>query len=109
MEAVNRKFQLAARPVGLPKPSDWEHTSTPVPEPGESEVLVKVEREWTRPTGARRWVQTLIVFLADWLPLVTLLAAAAVTDAIDGVMKRPAALRTLAYASLFCFAYASST
>jgi NADPH-dependent curcumin reductase len=42
MEAVNRKFQLAARPVGLPKPSDWEHTSTPVPEPGEMEVLVKV-------------------------------------------------------------------
>jgi NADPH-dependent curcumin reductase CurA len=42
MEAVNRQFQLAARPVGLPKPSDWEHTSTPVPEPGEGEVLVKV-------------------------------------------------------------------
>jgi hypothetical protein len=42
MEAVNRQFQLAARPVGLPKPSDWEHTSNPVPEPGEAEVLVKV-------------------------------------------------------------------
>jgi hypothetical protein len=43
-----------------------------------SEVLGTVEHEWTRPTGARRWVQTLVIFLADWLPLVALLGAAAV-------------------------------
>jgi hypothetical protein len=27
---VNHKVRLAARPVGLPKPSDWQHTSEPV-------------------------------------------------------------------------------
>jgi NADPH-dependent curcumin reductase CurA len=43
MEAVNHQYRLAARPVGLPKPSDWEYTEEPVPEPGEGEVLVKVE------------------------------------------------------------------
>jgi NADPH-dependent curcumin reductase len=42
MDAVNRQIRLAARPVGLPKPSDWSHTEEPVGEPGEGEVLVKV-------------------------------------------------------------------
>lgn len=42
MDAVNRQIRLAARPEGLPKPSDWSHTEEPVPEPGEGQVLVKV-------------------------------------------------------------------
>jgi NADPH-dependent curcumin reductase CurA len=42
MDLVNHQFRLAARPVGLPKPSDWEYTEEPAPEPGEGEVLVKV-------------------------------------------------------------------
>jgi NADPH-dependent curcumin reductase CurA len=42
MDAMNRQVRLAARPVGLPKPSDWEHTEEPVAEPGDGEVLVKV-------------------------------------------------------------------
>jgi hypothetical protein len=42
MDAVNHQIRLAARPVGLPKPSDWAHTEEPVPEPGEGEVLVKI-------------------------------------------------------------------
>jgi NADPH-dependent curcumin reductase CurA len=42
MDAVNRQVCLAARPVGLPKASDWEHTEEPVAEPGDGEVLVKV-------------------------------------------------------------------
>ncbi|HEV3318287.1 MAG TPA: NADP-dependent oxidoreductase [Solirubrobacteraceae bacterium] len=42
MDAVNHQVRLAARPVGLPKPSDWSHTEEPIPEPGEGEVLVKV-------------------------------------------------------------------
>jgi hypothetical protein len=33
------------------------------------EVLSRVEHEWTKPTGGRRWVQTVLIFLADWLPL----------------------------------------
>jgi energy-coupling factor transporter ATP-binding protein EcfA2 len=43
-----------------------------------AEALGQVEHEWSQPTGARRWVQRIVVFLADWLPLITLLAAAAV-------------------------------
>ena len=43
MDAVNRQFRLAARPVGLPKPTDWDHTEEPVPEPADGEVLVQVQ------------------------------------------------------------------
>jgi len=42
MDDVNHQFRLAARPVGLPKPSDWQYTEEPVPEPGDGEVLVKI-------------------------------------------------------------------
>ncbi|HEY5428297.1 MAG TPA: NADP-dependent oxidoreductase [Solirubrobacteraceae bacterium] len=43
MDAVNRQVRLAARPVGLPKQTDWDHTEEPVTEPGDGEVLVKVK------------------------------------------------------------------
>jgi NADPH-dependent curcumin reductase CurA len=42
MDAVNHQLRLAARPVGLPKPSDWSHTEEPIPTPGEGEVLVQI-------------------------------------------------------------------
>jgi NADPH-dependent curcumin reductase len=42
MDGVNHQYRLAARPVGLPKPSDWEYAEAPVPQPGEGEVLVKI-------------------------------------------------------------------
>jgi NADPH-dependent curcumin reductase len=42
MDAVNHQFRLAARPVGLPKPSDWTYAEEPVREPGDGEVLVKI-------------------------------------------------------------------
>ncbi len=42
MPAVNRQFRLAARPVGMPKPSDWSFTEGPMPEPGDGEVVVEV-------------------------------------------------------------------
>jgi NADPH-dependent curcumin reductase CurA len=42
MEAVNHQIRLAARPVGLPKPSDWSETEEPVGEPADGEVLVRV-------------------------------------------------------------------
>ena len=42
MDAVNHQVRLAARPVGLPEPSDWSFTEEPVAEPGDGEVLVKV-------------------------------------------------------------------
>jgi NADPH-dependent curcumin reductase CurA len=41
MDATNHQVRLAARPQGLPKPSDWDHTEEPVRDPGDGEVLVK--------------------------------------------------------------------
>ena len=39
---INHQYKLAARPVGLPKRSDWTVTEEPVRQPDEGEVLVKV-------------------------------------------------------------------
>ncbi len=41
MNLINHQFRLAARPVGLPKRSDWNYTEEPVKDPGPGEVLVK--------------------------------------------------------------------
>lgn len=43
MTATNRQFRLAARPVGLPRGSDWTLVEEPVPQPGEGEFLVRNE------------------------------------------------------------------
>ena len=40
MSDINRKFTLAARPVGYPKPSDFNLATEPIPVPKDSEVLV---------------------------------------------------------------------
>ena len=40
---VNRQFRLAARPVGLPRASDWSLVEEPVREPGEGEFLIRIE------------------------------------------------------------------
>jgi hypothetical protein len=40
-DAINHQVRLAARPVGLPKRSDWQFTETPMPQPGDREVLVR--------------------------------------------------------------------
>jgi NADPH-dependent curcumin reductase CurA len=40
-DAINHQVRLAARPVGLPKRSDWQFTETPLPKPGDREVLVR--------------------------------------------------------------------
>jgi NADPH-dependent curcumin reductase CurA len=39
---INHQYRLAARPVGLPKPSDWNRTEEPARAPAEGEVLVRV-------------------------------------------------------------------
>ncbi|NBO93712.1 MAG: hypothetical protein EBV06_15590 [Planctomycetia bacterium] len=41
---------------------------------GLMDVLDSVEKQWTRPTGSRKLVQSAVVFLADWIPPATLLA-----------------------------------
>ena len=40
---VNRQFRLAARPVGLPKASDWTLTGEPLRDPADGELLVRIE------------------------------------------------------------------
>lgn len=42
MPTINHQVRLAARPVGLPKESDWKFAEEPVPEPGEGQFLVKI-------------------------------------------------------------------
>ncbi len=39
---TNQQYLLAARPVGLPKKRDWQFKESPVPEPSDGELLIKV-------------------------------------------------------------------
>jgi NADPH-dependent curcumin reductase len=41
MTLVNHRFTLAARPVGLPKPTDFQYGEAPVREPAAGELLVR--------------------------------------------------------------------
>ena len=43
MTPTNAQWRLAARPVGLPKPSDWEYVEEPAAEPADGQFLVQVE------------------------------------------------------------------
>jgi NADPH-dependent curcumin reductase CurA len=42
VSTVNHKWELAARPVGLVKRSDWKYAEEPVREPRDGELLVKI-------------------------------------------------------------------
>jgi NADPH-dependent curcumin reductase CurA len=42
MTATNHQVRLAARPLGLPKRSDWQFTEEAVPEPQDGQIVVKV-------------------------------------------------------------------
>ncbi len=42
MSTTNRQVRLAARPVGMPKRSDWNFTEETLPEPREGEFAVKI-------------------------------------------------------------------
>jgi NADPH-dependent curcumin reductase CurA len=42
MDIINHQFRLAARPVGLPKPSDWTYTQETIHDVKEGEILVKL-------------------------------------------------------------------
>jgi NADPH-dependent curcumin reductase len=42
MSKLNHKFELAARPVGMPKRTDWAYREEPVREPVEGELLVEI-------------------------------------------------------------------
>src|SRR3954451_9308201 len=40
-ERANAQIRLASRPSGLPTAENWEHTTEPVPEPGDGQLLVR--------------------------------------------------------------------
>jgi NADPH-dependent curcumin reductase len=42
LNILNHKFELAARPVGMPKRSDWKYVEEPVREPSEGELLARI-------------------------------------------------------------------
>ncbi len=42
MSPTNHQVRLAARPSGLPQPSDWNRTEEPVPAPGAGEFVVAI-------------------------------------------------------------------
>ena len=52
---TNKQVRLAARPDGLPKDSDWTFDESPLPVPGEGEVLVKVSHVSLDP-AMRSWM-----------------------------------------------------
>lgn len=43
MNAINHQFRLAARPVGMPKRSDWQYVEEPVREPADGELLIQMQ------------------------------------------------------------------
>ena len=55
MNSTNRQVRLAARPSGLPKDTDWEVTSEPVPAPGPGEFVVAVSHVSVDP-AMRGWM-----------------------------------------------------
>jgi len=55
MSQDNHQVRLAARPSGLPRESDWELSSEPVPVPGHGEFVVAVEYVAIDP-AMRRWI-----------------------------------------------------
>jgi hypothetical protein len=75
VEANEQGFPLSvlSEPVEALSKIDWRQKWAR----GLTEVLDEVEKQWARPTGVRRVVQGTLVFLADWLPPLALLAALA--------------------------------
>ena len=41
MADMNRQITLTARPVGFPKDSDFEMVESPIPEPGDGEIVIQ--------------------------------------------------------------------
>ena len=51
MPEMNRQITLAQRPYGFPKPSDYKLVETPIPNPGEGELLIRNEYMSVDPTA----------------------------------------------------------
>jgi hypothetical protein len=73
VEANNEDFPLNVlnQPVEALAVLDWRQRYSQIL----NEILAQVEQLWTRPTGVRRVFHGTVITLANWLPLVALLAA----------------------------------
>src|SRR5260221_195900 len=80
-DLVNRQVRLGARPMGLPKPSDWKFTEEAVQEPAEGELLVEVSHISLDP-AMRGWMNDAKSYIRP--------------VAIDEVMRAGAAGKVLA-------------
>jgi NADPH-dependent curcumin reductase CurA len=63
MNSTNHQVRLAARPSGLPKASDWELTTEPVPAPGAGEFVVEVSHLSIDP-AMRGWMNAGASYIA---------------------------------------------
>jgi hypothetical protein len=70
-DAQGYPIDLLTEPTEAASKIDWRqrYSQTLI------EVLSQVEQDWSRPSGARRVLQSVIIFLANWLPPLALLAA----------------------------------
>ena len=55
MSPINRQVRLAARPSGLPQPSDWDMVEEPLPAPGAGELAVAISHVSLDP-AMRGWM-----------------------------------------------------
>jgi hypothetical protein len=72
VEADEQGFPLTVlnEPVEALSHIDWRQRYAQIL----SEILSVIERTWTQPRGMRSLIQTVVVFLANWLPPLALLA-----------------------------------
>ena len=63
MSTINQQVRLAARPSGLPQPSDWDTTEEPVPSPGEGELVVEISHISLDP-AMRGWMNAGASYIA---------------------------------------------
>jgi hypothetical protein len=83
-KALPNRLLLAADKIGFPLAILNEPTEAAAKQDWRQwyaqalvDILQQVEREWAQPAGVKRGMQNLLVRIADWLPLVALLAACA--------------------------------
>jgi len=63
MTLVNHRVTLAARPVGLPKPTDFHHDEAPVRDPADGELLVR-NRYLSLDPAMRGWMNDARSYIA---------------------------------------------
>ncbi|HWG44255.1 MAG TPA: GTPase [Gemmataceae bacterium] len=73
VEADHQSFPLEvlSEPMEARSALDWRQRYAGIL----NEVLQQVEQEWSKPTGTRRLTQAVVVWLGNWVPPITLLAA----------------------------------